>query len=95
MTTLAREKNNTYRMRTYVKNKEYENWLQYEHQSIAKHIEDNPADIMYHWSYIPENLLEDSGYINDKNRTRKRRMIARAEQRSKNSKKKNPLKNMV
>ena len=47
MTTLAREKNNTYRMRTYVKNKEYENWLQYEHQSIAKHIEDNPADIIF------------------------------------------------
>ena len=90
MTTLAREKNNTSRMRTYVKNKEDENWLEYEHQSIEKHIEDNPVDIMYHWSNIPENLLEDSGYINDKNRTRKRRMIARAEQRSKNSEKKKP-----
>ena len=90
MITLAREKNNTSRMRTYVKNKEDEKWLEYEHQSIVKHIEDNPKDIMYHWSNIPENLLEDSGYINDKNRTRKRRMIARAEQRSKNNEKKKP-----
>ena len=90
MTTLAREKNNTSRMRTYDKNKEDQNWLEYEHQSIAKHIEDNPNDIMHHWSNIPENLLEDSGYINDKNRTRKRRMIARAEQRSKNNEKKKP-----
>ena len=90
MITLAREKNNTSRMRTYVKNKEDEKWLEYEHQSILKHLEDNPKDIMYHWSNIPENLLEDSGYINDKNRTRKIRMIARAEQRSKNKEKKKP-----
>tara|TARA_B100001175_G_scaffold160595_1_gene136075 strand:+ start:38704 stop:41451 length:2748 start_codon:yes stop_codon:yes gene_type:complete len=90
MITSAREKNNTSRMRTYVKNKEDENWLEYEHQSIRKHIEDNPNDIMYHWSNVPENLLEDSGYINDKNRTRKRRMIARAKQRSKNNEKKKP-----
>ena len=91
MTTLAREKNNKARMKTYVKKKEDEKWLEYEYQSIAKHLEDNPNDTMYHWSNIPENLLEDSGYINDKNRTRKRRMIARAEQRSKNNEKKKPL----
>ena len=90
MITSARQKNNTSRMRTHVKNKEDEKWLEYEYQSIQKHLEDNPNDIMYHWSNIPENLLEDSGYINDKNCTRKKRMIVRAEQRSQHNEKRKP-----
>ena len=80
-----RERNNASRMKNYEKEKEDKYWHEYEHQAIQKHIQDNPTHTMYHWENMPENLLEDSGYINDKNETRKKRIIARAKERAKNN----------
>ena len=76
---IKRVKNNEARMRTHNKEKERKHAMDYEHFAIKKHLETNPSHTMYHWSQIPENLLEDSGYIHDKNAHRKKRQIAKAE----------------
>ena len=60
---IRRVKNNEARMRTHNKEKERKHAMDYEYFAIKKHIETNPSHKMYHWSQIPENLLEDSGYI--------------------------------
>ena len=59
-------------------------WLDYEYISIKKHCQDNPGHKMFHWGDVPENLLEDSGYIHDKNKFRKQRMINSAKEKSEN-----------
>ena len=62
-------------------------WLEYEYMSIQKHSRDNPDHMMFHWGNLPENLLEDSGYIHDKNKVRKKRMITKANKKAKDNNK--------
>ena len=46
-------------------------WLKYEHQMIEEHKERVPDDAdVYHWTHTPETLLEECGYVTDRNRWR-------------------------
>jgi superfamily II DNA or RNA helicase len=60
-----------------------DDWLKYEYMCIEKHCQDNPDHKMFHWGDLPENILEDSGYIHDKNIQRLTRLKDRAKAKNK------------
>jgi superfamily II DNA or RNA helicase len=51
-------------------------WQKYEKYAVNYH-HDITNHTTYHWKNIPEQMLEDSGYLTDYNRVRKQRQLAK------------------
>jgi superfamily II DNA or RNA helicase len=45
-------------------------WMLYEHQMVERHAAEHPDAEVYHWTHVPEPMLEASGYIHDRNQWR-------------------------
>ena len=73
MSSEKRKKNNEARMKVYSKNKEKEDWNQYEHH-IVEHHHTKHKHTAWHWSRIPEEHLYHAGYINEFNKHRLERL---------------------
>lgn len=45
-------------------------WLLYEHQMVERHAAAHFDADVFHWTHVPEPMLEESGYIHDRNQWR-------------------------
>jgi superfamily II DNA or RNA helicase len=72
-----RERNNQSSRQSYEKKKLLEHSRDYEYFMIEKHRTDYAESLqaIYHWNIVPENFLWESGYINDINQNRLRRLL--------------------
>jgi superfamily II DNA or RNA helicase/ribonuclease BN (tRNA processing enzyme) len=72
-----RERNNQSSRQSYEKKKLLEHSRDYEYVMIEKHRTDyaDSLQAIYHWNIVPENFLWESGYINDINQNRLRRLL--------------------
>ena len=51
----------------------------YEHAVVMKHAADHPTSQVAHWSHVPEEWLEEAGYITSYNEHRLKRLMAKQE----------------
>ena len=51
----------------------------YEHAMVVKHATDHPTSQVAHWSHVPEEWLEEAGYITSYNEHRLKRLMAKQE----------------
>ena len=51
----------------------------YEHAMVVKHAADHPTSQVAHWSHVPEEWLEEAGYITSYNEHRLKRLMAKQE----------------
>ena len=51
----------------------------YEHAMVVKHAADHPTSQVHHWSHVPEEWLEEAGYITSYNEHRLKRLMAKQE----------------
>jgi len=74
MSTSYRTRNNLASKRSYEKATEAEHAEEFEYEMVRKHSE-IPNTEVRHWSVVPEEWLDDAGYITDYNRIRLERLM--------------------
>jgi superfamily II DNA or RNA helicase len=74
-----RERNNAASKKSYEKSMEQTYATAYEHAVVMKHATDHPTSQVAHWSRVPEEWLEEAGYITSYNEHRLKRLMAKQE----------------
>jgi superfamily II DNA or RNA helicase len=74
-----RERNNAASKKSYEKSMEQTYATAYEHAVVMKHAADHPTSQVAHWSHVPEEWLEEAGYITSYNEHRLKRLMAKQE----------------
>jgi superfamily II DNA or RNA helicase len=74
-----RERNNAASRKCHEKSMEQLYATAYEHAIVMKHITDHPESQVHHWSHVPEEWLEEAGYITSYNEHRLKRLMAKKE----------------
>jgi len=74
-----RERNNAASKKSYEKSMEQTYATAYEHAVVMKHAIDHPTSQVAHWSHVPEEWLEEAGYITSYNEHRLKRLMAKQE----------------
>jgi len=74
-----RERNNAASKKSHEKSMEQLYATAYEHAMVVKHAADHPESQVAHWSHVPEEWLEEAGYITSYNEHRLKRLMAKQE----------------
>ena len=74
-----RERNNAASKKSHEKSMEQLYATAYEHAMVVKHATDHPTSQVAHWSHVPEEWLEEAGYITSYNEHRLKRLMAKQE----------------